>query len=807
MNNDKRDKSAILSLFITILSAILTPIIQIASNFAIKTDNRPFIHSMKDKAKSIITACAGLMLAANASAVTSPVDYVNTLMGTDSKISLSNGNTVPSVALPWGMNQWIPQTGKMGDGWAYVYNSDKIRGFKQTHRPSPWINDFGQFSLMPVTGGIRIDEDRRASWFSHKAEDARPYYYSVYLADYDVTTEFTPTDRCAYFQFTFPEGKDNYVIVDGYDRGSWIKVIPEENTIVGYSTRNSGGVTKNFRNYFVIKFDKPFDSNWVWEENELQPGKTELRGNHTGAAIGFNTARKEKVGAKVATSFISLEQAYQNLKELDGKSFAQTRDEAKARWNEVLGAVNIEDDNIDDLRTFYSCLYRTVLFPHKLHEVTADGRTVHYSPDNGKIEDGYFYTGTGFWDTFRALFPLVNLLWPEEGAKIQDGWLSFYRESGFFPEWSSPGHRGCMVGNSSASVVADAMLKGIGTPGNEEEYFAGMVHGANNVHPRVASSGRMGHEYYNSLGYVPYDVNINENAARTLEYAYDDWCIYQVAKKLGRPADEIALYKKRAGNYANLFDPETGLMRGKNKDGRFAPNFNPLKWGDAFTEGNSWHYSWSVFHDVQGLINLMGGNKKFTAQLDKVFELPPVFDDSYYGGTIHEIREMQIADMGNYAHGNQPIQHMIYLYNYAAEPWKAQYWSRQTIDKLYHPTPDGYCGDEDNGQTSAWYVFSALGFYPVCPASDQYVLGAPIFKKAIVNLQNGKKVEITADKPSSENCYVKSMRVNGKNYNHNYLDYATLTKGAKINFNMSDTPNTSRGIRPEDAPYSLTNEN
>ncbi len=807
MNNDKRDKSAILSLFITILSAILTPIIQIASNFAIKTDNRPFIHSMKDKAKSIITACAGLMLAANASAVTSPVDYVNTLMGTDSKISLSNGNTVPSVALPWGMNQWIPQTGKMGDGWAYVYNSDKIRGFKQTHRPSPWINDFGQFSLMPVTGGIRIDEDRRASWFSHKAEDARPYYYSVYLADYDVTTEFTPTDRCAYFQFTFPEGKDNYVIVDGYDRGSWIKVIPEENTVVGYSTRNSGGVTKNFRNYFVIKFDKPFDSNWVWEENELQPGKTELRGNHTGAAIGFNTARKEKVGAKVATSFISLEQAYQNLKELDGKSFAQTRDEAKARWNEVLGAVNIEDNNIDDLRTFYSCLYRTVLFPHKLHEVTADGRTVHYSPDNGKIEDGYFYTGTGFWDTFRALFPLVNLLWPEEGAKIQDGWLSFYRESGFFPEWSSPGHRGCMVGNNSASVVADAMLKGIGTPGNEEEYFAGMVHGANNVHPRVASSGRMGHEYYNSLGYVPYDVNINENAARTLEYAYDDWCIYQVAKKLGRPADEIALYKKRAGNYANLFDPETGLMRGKNKDGRFAPNFNPLKWGDAFTEGNSWHYSWSVFHDVQGLINLMGGNKKFTAQLDKVFELPPVFDDSYYGGTIHEIREMQIADMGNYAHGNQPIQHMIYLYNYAAEPWKAQYWSRQTIDKLYHPTPDGYCGDEDNGQTSAWYVFSALGFYPVCPASDQYVLGAPIFKKATVNLQNGKKVEITADKPSSENCYVKSMRVNGKNYNHNYLDYATLTKGAKINFNMSDTPNTSRGIRPEDAPYSLTNEN
>ena len=759
------------------------------------------------EAKVILTACTAIMMAANAAAVSSPVDYVNPLMGTDSKISLSNGNTVPSVALPWGMNQWIPQTGKMGDGWSYVYYAEKIRCFKQTHRPSPWINDFGQFSLMPITGDIVIDEDRRASWFSHKAEDARPYYYSVYLADYDVTTEFTPTDRCAYFQFTFPDSDKSYVIVDAYDRGSWIKVIPEEQTVVGYSTRNSGGVTRNFRNYFVIKFDKPFDSSNVWENNEIQNGKTELDGNHTGAVVGFKTAHKEKVGAKVATSFISLDQAYQNFKELDGKSFDQTRDEAKDRWNEVLGVIDVEDGNLDELRTFYSCLYRTVLFPHKMHEVTADGRTVHYSPNNGKIEDGYFYTGTGFWDTFRALFPLVNLLWPDEAAKIQDGWLSFSRESGFFPEWSSPGHRGCMVGNNSASVVADALLKGIGTPGNEEEYFAAMVHGANNVHPHVGSSGRYGHEYYNELGYVPYDVNINENVARTLEYAYDAWCIYQVAKKLGRPAEEIDLYKNRALNYRNVYDPENKLMRGKNKDGKFQTPFNPFKWGDAFTEGNSLHYSWSVFHDVQGLINLMGGNKNFTAQLDKVFELPPVFDDSYYGGTIHEIREMQIADMGNYAHGNQPIQHMIFLYNYAGEPWKAQYWSRKTIDKLYSATPDGYCGDEDNGQTSAWYVFSALGFYPVCPASSQYALGAPIFNKVNINLKNGKEVEIKADKPSTQNCYVKEMSVNGKKYNHNYLDYATLTNGAKIKYNMSDTPNTNRGIMPEDAPYSLSNEN
>lgn len=745
-------------------------------------------------------------LALCASAAPDVADYVNPLMGTDSKISLSNGNTVPSVALPWGMNQWIPQTGKMGDGWSYTYNSDKIRGFKQTHRPSPWINDFGQFSIMPMTRGLKVSEDRRASWFSHKAEEARPYYYKVYLSEYDVTTEIAPTDRCAYFNFTFPEADDSYVVIDGYDRGSWIKVIPEERRVVGYSTRNSGGVGRNFRNYFIVEFDKDFDSDLVWSDYEYQPGKTELKDNHVGAAIGFKTKRGEKVGAKVATSFISLEQAEQNMKEIGNKDFETVKADAKSRWNEVLGAIQVEDTDIDNLRTFYSCLYRTVLFPHKMHEVTADGKTVHYSPSTDKVEDGYLYTGTGFWDTFRALFPLVNLLYPEEATKMQAGWLNFYRESGFYPEWSSPGHRGCMVGNNSASVVADAILKGLSEKGSEVELYEGMIHGANNVHPRVGSSGRMGYDYYNKLGYVPYNVGINENAARTLEYAYDDWCIYQAAKKLGRPQEEIDLYKSRSKNYANLFDPETKLMRGKNEDGTFQAPFNPFKWGDAFTEGNSWHYTWSVFHDVQGLIDLMGGKKNFVAQLDTVFSLPPVFDDSYYGGVIHEIREMEIANMGNYAHGNQPIQHMIYLYGYAGEPWKAQYWARQTMDRLYMATPDGYCGDEDNGQTSAWYVFSALGFYPVCPASDQYVLGSPLFRKATINLSNGKKIEIAATGNGKNAPYVKSMRVNGRDYTKNYLDYNSLLKGAKINYVMDTKPNTSRGIHPSDAPYSLSNE-
>jgi predicted alpha-1,2-mannosidase len=291
-----------------------------------------------------------------------------------------------------------------------------------------------------------------------------------------------------------------------------------------------------------------------------------------------------------------------------------------------------------------------------------------------------------------------------------------------------------------------------------------------------------------------------------LEYAYDDFAIYKLGKALNRPASETELYRKRAMNYKNLFDPTTGLMRGKNKDGKFQSPFNPFKWGDAFTEGNSWHYTWSVFHDVQGLINLMGGNQKFVNKLDSVFILPPVFDDSYYGQVIHEIREMQIAGMGQYAHGNQPIQHMVYLYNYAGQPWKTQLHVRDVMDKMYRPTPDGYCGDEDNGQTSAWYIFSSLGFYPVTPASDQYVLGAPLFKKITITLENGKTITINAPNNSSTNRYVNSLNVNGKPYSFNWLSHSALLKGATLNFGMSAQPNKQKGTKPADAPYSLTND-
>lgn len=469
----------------------------------------------------------------------------------------------------------------------------------------------------------------------------------------------------------------------------------------------------------------------------------------------------------------------------------------------MLGVFEIEAD-LDQMRTFYSCLYRSVLFPRMFYEYGADGKPIHYSPYNGKILPGYLFTDTGFWDTFRCLFPLLNFAYPAMNAKIQEGLLNTYKESGFLPEWASPGHRGCMVGNNSASVVSDAILKDITPREYHLPLYEAMLATANSCHPKIKSTGRYGYEYYNKLGYVPYNVGIKESAARTLEYAYDDWCIAQVGKKLGRPQAEIDLYLKRSQNYRHLFDPEHNLMRGKNEDGTFQSPFNPLKWGDAFTEGNSWHYTWSVFHDVQGLIRLMGGNQNFVGMLDSVFQVPPLFDDSYYGGVIHEIREMQIMNMGNYAHGNQPIQHMIYLYNYAGEPWKAQYWLRQTMDRMYRPTPDGYCGDEDNGQTSAWYVFSSLGFYPVCPGSDQYVLGSPLIRKARIHLENGKEILITASDNRADTPYVKELKLNGKTYGKNYLRYGDLQKGAVLNFRMDNKPDRKRGIGIQAYPYSYS---
>ena len=751
---------------------------------------------------AMMTGCAATTTQ-QASGTQEPVDYVNILMGTQSKFALSTGNTYPAVAMPWGMNFWTPQTGTMGDGWTYRYDADKIRGFKQTHQPSPWMNDYGQFSIMPVTGGLVFDQDDRASWFSHKAETATPYYYKVYLADHDVTTELVPTERAAIFRFTFPETKNAYVIIDAFDRGSYAKILPEENKIIGYTTRNSGGVPKNFKNYFVIEFDKPFVFTAAVNNGGILPNEKEAESNHSGAIVGFSTKRGETVHARVASSFISYEQAELNLKELGDDSLEELKQKGKDTWNREMSKIEITDDNIDNLRTFYSCLYRSMLFPRSFYEIDAKGQVMHYSPYNGEVLPGYMFTDTGFWDTFRCLFPFLNLMYPSMNQKMQEGLVNAYKESGFLPEWASPGHRNIMIGNNSASVVADAYIKGL-RGYDIETLWEALKHGANSHLERTAS-GRVAYEAYNKYGYVPNNIRVGQNVARTLEYAYNDWTIYALGKKLGKPESEIAIYKQRAMNYRNVYNPERKLMAGRDDKGVFNPDFNPAAWSGEFCEGNSWHWSFCVFHDPQGLIDLMGGNDGFHEMMDSVFIIPSK-EGLNSRGVIHEMREMQVMNMGQYAHGNQPIQHMVYLYNYSAEPWKAQYHVRNIMDKLYTSAPDGYCGDEDNGQTSAWYVFSALGFYPVCPGTDQYVIGTPLFKQAKLHLENGKTVTIEANNNSKENCYIRSMKVNGKNYTHNYLTHEQLLNGANIRYVMSGTPNKQRGTEEADAPYSFSKE-
>ena len=733
------------------------------------------------------------------------VNYVNPLMGTDSKFSLSNGNTYPAIATPWAMNFWTPMTAPIGDGWTYKYNDDQIRGIKQTHQPSPWLNDYGAFSLMAVTGEMKFNQDDRASWYSHKAEQASPDYYSVYLASYDVTAEVTPTERAAQFRFTFPDTDDAYIILDAFDKGSMVKIIPQERKIIGYARNNHGGVPDNFHNYFVAEFDKDFEISRTWtDEYQLNADAIQSKGEHVGAVIGFKTKRGETVSVKIASSFISPEQAQLNLeREIGQDTFDTTREKAHKYWQDELSRIEIVDDNKDNLRTFYSALYRVLLFPRKFYEYNQAGEVVHYSPYNGEVLPGYMFTDNGFWDTFRAVFPFFTLMYPELDAQIMEGLANTYKESGWLPEWASPGHRGVMIGSNSAVNIADAYLKGI-TDIDIDTLYEAIVKNAQVDEGRpVSSVGREGVDYYNELGYVPYDVGIHENAARTLEYAFADFNIYRLAERLGK-TDDATKYKQRAMNYKHLFDKQSGWMRGKNEDGSFQTPFNPLKWGDAFTEGNSLHYTWSVFHDISGLKDLMGGDQAFVNKLDSVFSMPPTFDDSYYGFTIHEIREMQIVNMGNYAHGNQPIQHMSYLYNYAGQPWKTQYHVRNIMDKLYSATPDGYCGDEDNGQTSAWYVFSALGFYPVAPGSDEYVLGSPLFDKATLHLQNGERFTVKGNSNSKDNVYVNSAKLNGKTFEKTFLSHQQIQRGGEISFDMSSQPNKSWATNKEAVPYSMS---
>ena len=731
------------------------------------------------------------------------VEYVNTLQGTNSKFELTRGNTYPTIALPFGMNTWSPQTARNGDGWKYQYFKDTIRGFQQAHQCSSWTNDYAVFSLMPVSGQLKLSDLERGAKFNHDNEIAKPHYYKV---DFDngITTEVSPSLRGSHMRFSFPKNEKAYIVIDGYTGASGIKIDRKNRQITGF-VRNGRGMdrVKGFKNYFVIQFDKSFQEAGIWENRngKTWENQTSKEGEGIGAYIQFKDG--QKVQAKIASSYVSLDQAQLNLKRELGKdrNLEQTKANAKAVWNKQLSKILVEGGTEAQMKTFYSCFFRASLFSRKFYEINENGDPFYYSPYDGKVHNGYMYTDTGFWDTFRGQFPLNAILYPEMHGNYVSALVDAYHQRGWLPSWSFPSESGGMIGNHAISLLADAYVKGLKTF-NPEEALEAYYHEATNESPIGPSSGRQGWKEYFTLGYIAYP-DVREATAKTLEYAYDDFCGYQLAKASGNKYYE-EIFGRQIYNYKNVYDPEVGFMRGRKKNGEWVENFDPFEWGGPFTEGNAWHYLWSVFQDPQGLINLMGGNDNFISKLDEVFTSPNTVHVGTYGGKIHEMTEMQMANMGQYAHGNQPIQHMIYLYNYAKQPWKAQYHARNVMDKLYDYTENGYPGDEDQGQTSSWYVLSALGFYSVCPGTDQYVLGSPVFKKTTITLENGNKFVINAPKNDKDHVYIEAASLNGQNYTKNFITYDDILTGGTFDLKMSTSPNKERGTGERDKPFSLS---
>jgi len=724
----------------------------------------------------------------------------NPLQGTDSRDGFSHGNTYPAIALPFPMNTWAPYTKPQDNSFFYEYRDNHILGIRQTHEASVWVRDHATFALMPVAGRLAVSEADRASTFEHSNEIAQPSYYKVRLDTWKATAEVTPTERAARFRFTFDPSTNAYVVLDVFksEQPVSVEVVPSENKIVGVARNNSGAVPANFGNYFVITFDRPFTAHGVWNDGGIQPGAGKLSGPHVGAYLQFDVSASPVVECKVASSFISAAQAERNLRQEIGEAdFDTIRHRAEEAWNSALGRVDITGGSEEQQRTFYSGLYRAILFPHRYHEYDDNHQPIYASPYDGKVHSGVMYTDSGYWDTFRAAHPLYNLLYPDVSAEILQSVINAYRESGWLPAWSSPGQRQAMIGNHAFSLLADGWAKGI-TNFDLQTAVAATVHDAHQS--GWFGMGRGGFDLYDRLGYVPY-TNIFAGTSLTLEYAYDDFCAATLAQAAGR-ADVAAAFRRSAMNYTNVYDRATGFMRGRRADGSWYEPFDPVEWGGPFIEGNAWQWSWSVMQDVPGLIGLMGGDHVFAAKLDAMFNAGSEVKTGSYHFMIHEMNEMVAQNFGQYAHGNEPVHHAIYLYDYAGQPWKTQARIRQVMDLLYQSTPDGLSGDEDTGQMSAWYVLSALGIYPVCPGTTDYLLGSPVFNSATLHLVNGRAFTINAKNNGPQEYYIDGATLNGQAFEKIYLTHDQILRGGNLDLQMASFPNYHWATGPASRPPS-----
>lgn len=748
--------------------------------------------------------------------------YVNPMIGT-----VKMGHTFPGACVPHGIVQLSPDTDTIPHSINGVYQKDTYKycagyqhddktivGFSHTHLSGTGHSDLGDILIVPVTGPLKFNpgtadkpESGYRSRYSHDTEKARPGYYEVVLDDYKVKAQLTATERVGVHKYTYPEGEVQKILLDlthgiyNYDgKVLWASLRVENDTLItGYRITN-GWARENYT-YFAISLSKPIKKygyvdkekpkySGFWRKFDLQNNFPEIAGRKIVTHLEFDNNASAPLVIKVALSAVSTQGAIKNLEaETKGKSFDQIAAEATAKWNKELNVVDITGD-IDKKTMFYTSLYHTMINPSVYMDVDGQYRGIDHNIH--QVEGFTNYTIFSVWDTFRALHPLFNLINRERSTDIVKSMIAHYEQSVHkaLPVWSHMGNENwCMIGYHSVSVLADALDKGLNI--DKDKALEAMISSSNLDYYD-------GTGYYKKLGYVPVDRN-GSGSSITLEYSYDDWTIYNTAKKIGNQSVADA-YQKRALNYRNVFDHQIGFVRARLSNGEWKTPYNLLSThGEGFIEGNSWNYSFFVPHDVKGLIKEMGGDKQFVQRLDSLFtmHLPDVF----FAETEDVTRE---GVMGNYVHGNEPSHHIAYLYAWTSQPWKTQYWVREIMNRMYRNSIDGLCGNDDCGQMSAWYILSAMGFYPVCPGTNQYILGAPYFPYMKVNLGEGRYLEIKADKVSDKMRYVKSVKLNGKPYTKAYINYDDIKNGAELTFEMSSTPNKKRLFNEDEKPYSLS---
>ncbi|WP_018757394.1 GH92 family glycosyl hydrolase [Paenibacillus terrigena] len=713
------------------------------------------------------------------------IAYVNPLQGTDSIYPYSNGNTLPLTSLPFAMNAWALQTSEAGGGWWFSPNHNRMEGFRLTHQPSPWIGDYGHMTFIPQTGPLKTSAHDRSSSFRKKDLVVRPDYLKVHLLRYQTTMELAPTARCASIRLTYKRRDEARFILAPFPGETTMQIDTANNTLTGYTTAKAGGTPENYRMYFAIRFNCSIvgELSGLFDAKHNTNSDLNGTGERLGAYVGLELPADGMVEASFSTSFISQEQAFTNLdREIGQQSFDDILQVASAIWEKQLGVIEVESDDQEKLKTFYTSLYRTSLFPHAIHEYTADGEQVHFSPYNGKIEKGPLYADIGFWDTYRTSFPLYNLLYPSFVNEMMQGWVNAYKETGWMPKWASPGERSMMPGTLIDVSFADAIVKG-NTGFDVETAYEGLHKHATTVSPDNRY-GRKGMGEYLKFEYMPADIHTHESVCNTLDYVYGDFCIAQIAKHLGRDEEYMQLMK-RAEQYKHLYDPAVGFMRGKLQDGSWLEPFDPIVWGGPYTEGGAYQSSWAVQHDLLGLADFMGGREAAKERLDALFAAEPEFKVGSYGFEIHEMSEMANVDFGQFAISNQPSFHFPYIYTALGYPALTQQWVRRTMDELFSSRPDGLPGDEDNGSLCAWYVFGAMGFYPLSPGVPEYVLGTPYFKKMTVHLESGKQIVIEAEDNTAEHKYVSGVQLNGESVSRLYLTHEELANGGVLAFEMS----------------------